>query len=189
MVSIKEKSLVSFEKVSAEMLTNLHEVSTLAYFQSYFGPYTYQQLKPYLEEFFSEEILKREMSKSEIDYFLVKLSGKCIGFSLVKRGMAIENGNRTSLPNSAELNKLYLLQKYTGKGFGTQFMKMMSSYYASRNIVNLYATTWALNPRALRFYKRQGFQVMGEIEYEFAGQSNIDLVLKKDLTLSSDQML
>jgi ribosomal protein S18 acetylase RimI-like enzyme len=188
MVAISDKSLIKFELVKDADLHSLHEVSTLAYYQAYFGAYTYNDLKPYLEDFFSEEILEEEIAKPDQDYFLVKKSDRAIGFAQVKRFVLIEESIRRQSDNSAELFKLYLLQKYTGKGIGTRFMQMMSEHYQSRGFQNFYSTVWSLSPRALRFYKRQGFEVVGEIDYDYAGKNNIDYVLKKNLILVSDRM-
>lgn len=188
MILTKPRLSVSFERLESESISDLHDVATLAYFQTYFGSYTYIELRPYLEEFFSEEVIKNNLLEGRQEYFLVRYSGKPIGFSYLKHHTGFKNGIRIQDDNSIELSKLYLLQKYTGKGIGTQFMKLMTEHYSKRNISSIYSTTWSLNPKALRFYKKQGFRVIGEIDYEFAGKNNIDLILRKDLNPPS-QML
>jgi len=187
MVMIGEKSIIQFEKVKETELRSLHEVATLAYYQAYFGSYTYEELKPYLESFFSEKKLMEEMTRSGVDYFLVKKSGRPIGFSQVNHKGSFDQGLRILSEDSVEIFKLYLLQKYTGRGIGTRFMKMMSDYYESNGYKNLYSTVWSLSSKALRFYKKQGYEIDGQIEYEYAGRNNIDYILKKSINSDSDQ--
>jgi len=188
MISTKPSALIVFDKAEEWDVPALHEVATLAYFQTYFGAYSYAELKPYLRAFFSEEHLKKNIDEGLHEYFLVWFTGRPIGFSYVKRNCGFKQGVRISRKNSAELSKLYLLQRFTGKGIGTRFMEMMISYYCRENLSVLFSTAWSLNQKALRFYKKQGFEAIGEIDYEFAGKNNIDLILRKHLPFSSQRL-
>lgn len=187
MVDVSYKSLIQFEKVSDAELQSIHEVATLAYYQAYFGSYSYEELKPYLESFFSHETLLESMSLDQHDYFLVKKSMRGIGFAQVNHRSGFLDGSRVQSEDSVEIFKLYLLQKYTGRGIGTRFMTMMTDYYRNYSYKNIFSTVWSLSPRALRFYKKNGFSVEGQLEYDYAGKGNIDLILKKEIGLSSDQ--
>ena len=187
MVDVSYKSIIQFEKVN-EDVQSLHEVATLAYYQAYFGSYSYEELQPYLESFFSQDKLRESMSLDKHDYFLVKKSMRGIGFAQVNHNSGFANGSREYSDDSVEIFKLYLLQKYTGKGIGTRFMTMMTDYYGNDSYNKIFSTVWSLSPRALKFYKKNGFHVQGQLEYNYAGKSNIDLILKKEISRSSGQM-
>ena len=79
---------------------------------------------------------------------LLKVNHKTVGFSCIRKS---SDGN--------EIVAIYLLEEYHGKKLGYELMKKTASQFANSDPIVL----WVLkeNEKAIRFYKRFGFEFNG----------------------------
>jgi GNAT superfamily N-acetyltransferase len=73
--------------------------------------------------------------------------------------------------HAAELRRLYVQERFTGRGIGRDLVRQAEGYAAAHGASLLWLTTWIGNTRALAFYPRCGYAERGATVYEFQGEA------------------
>jgi len=64
--------------------------------------------------------------------------------------------------NAVELSKLYVLERFYGKGIGYGLLNRVEEEVQARGYKDLWFEVYAHNPRAIAFYKRQNYKIIGD---------------------------
>ena len=81
-----------------------------------------------------------------------------------------------------ELNKLYVLECFTGLGVGRQLLHNVEQQLEEEGYKELWLWVYAINDRAVQFYKRQAYQWLGNAFFELEDILYENEVLYKQLT-------
>lgn len=109
-------------------------------------------------EFTAQNVLA--MIRSRNVYLLGK-EKSFIGYAVVNPG------------NPSELETLYILPRFQGKGYGTQLMRYIINFYK-----NLSLSCWEHNTEALRFYSKNGLAECGECYFELEGEKHRNVIFR-----------
>jgi GNAT superfamily N-acetyltransferase len=79
-----------------------------------------------------------------------------------------------------ELNKLYILEWFCGKGIGSRLLKEAEQIVRSKGIYQMWLWVYVLNKRAISFYEKEEYQWIGNafFQMEFNRYEN-KVMLKK----------
>lgn len=79
------------------------------------------------------------------------------------------------------LAHLYLDRAYRGIGLGSALMRrsMAEARAAGHDVVWL--GVWERNPKAIEFYRRWGFEPVGEMPFTFGAEQHRDIVMSREL--------
>jgi GNAT superfamily N-acetyltransferase len=80
---------------------------------------------------------------------------------------------------AVEIDRLYVLERFTSKGVGKGLLRKAEEFAASRGAAAVWLTAWVGNPRALAFYARQGYRDVGASVYSFEGEDYENRVFAK----------
>ena len=80
-----------------------------------------------------------------------------------------------------ELNRLYSHQKFLGQGVGQALMDacLTRAVEAGRDV--MWLGVWEFNPRAQRFYEKNGFRFVGKHTFQLGSDPQTDLLMQKRL--------
>ena len=81
----------------------------------------------------------------------------------------------------AELQRLYVQERFTGRGAGRLLLEAAERRATILHASLLWATVWVGNPRALAFYPRQGYEWNGTPHYVFQGETHENHLFAKPL--------
>ncbi|HEY4618950.1 MAG TPA: GNAT family N-acetyltransferase [Flavobacterium sp.] len=143
--------MITIKKCQKDQLDLLFETAV----QSYNDTYPYLWLDKgawYLDVFYKKENFKKELSQSNTFYFLVYDTLKIIGY------FKLNTSDLASYPAShcTEIDKLYLLKGYAGKGIGNTIMEFIISLSEKQQCPVLWLKVMESSP-AKYFYEKQGF--------------------------------
>ncbi len=82
----------------------------------------------------------------------------------------------------AELDKLYLLERFFGKGIGYGLMMEAEKEVVAQGIKELNLEVYIHNDRAIDFYKRQGYVSIGNVDFVMEFNTYENLVMNKQLS-------
>jgi len=159
--SLKNINLITFKKCEEIDLDLLHKIAI----QSYNDTYKYlwkDEGKSYLERFYKKETFKEELSASDIYYFLIYNDEEPIGFVKLKES-AIDSYSKSE---SIELDKLYLLGKYTGKGIGKTVMNFVISFSKEKKCSAIWLKVMETSP-AKFVYEKSGFVEINKYDLDY----------------------
>jgi ribosomal protein S18 acetylase RimI-like enzyme len=136
-------------------------------------------LAHYMRQAFSNEQIVIELADPKSIFLIAKIEGKPAGYAKLIVGN-IEPGITATRP--IELNRLYSHQEYLGKGVGQNLMD--ASFERARNDCHdvMWLGVWEYNPRAQRFYEKNGFRVVGRHTFQLGSDAQTDLLMQKELS-------
>ncbi len=101
-----------------------------------------------------------------------------VGYSMVtKPDLPIDDPREDDL----ELKRIYLLSRFHGSGAGRRLMEAAVEGAREMGGRRLFLGVFAGNARALAFYKKEGFRVVGERTFQMGFSVFDDLVLGREL--------
>lgn len=84
-------------------------------------------------------------------------------------------------PGDIELKRIYVLSRFHGTGTGERLMRAALEDAADRGAPRLLLGTYQDNRRAVAFYTRHGFELIGTRKFEVGGTLYDDIVMAKRL--------
>lgn len=115
-------------------------------------------LNSYLDEKYAIEVLAAELDDPANYYAVLEDKGELIGFSKITYNLkcpVLEGKNKT------KLDRLYVLQSHYGLGLGYQLLQFNIELAKANNQAGLWLFTWTENHKAIAFYEKTGFEIVG----------------------------
>ena len=111
-------------------------------------------------------------------FIVAERAGHLVGFAQLTLDAAHE-----LMPQrpAAELNRLYVQERFTGRGLGKALLARAETLARSEGASTMWLTAWVGNARALAFYPRCGYQDGGPTVYEFRGERHGNRLFVKAL--------
>lgn len=131
-----------------------------------------------MAEAFSLEQVSRELADERNIFLLAEIEGEPAGYAKLTVG-AIEDGIVAEKP--IELNRLYSHQKYLGRGVGQTLMDACFERAKREDRDVMWLGVWEHNPRAQRFYEKNGFRVVGSHVFLLGSDPQTDLLMQRKI--------
>lgn len=135
-------------------------------------------LAAYMQNAFNDERVMAELSDPDNIFLIAEIEGEPAGYArLVKN--STEEG--IAAENPIELNRLYSHQKFLGKGVGQALMDACFERALDAGADVIWLGVWEFNPRAQRFYEKNGFEYIGKHVFQFGSDPQTDLLMQKEI--------
>ncbi len=135
-------------------------------------------LNHYMRQAFSLDQITAELADENSIFLIAEIDGKPAGYAKLIIG-AIDEGIIAERP--IELNRLYSHQEYLGRGVGQNLMNDCFDLAQNRGHDVMWLGVWEYNPRAHRFYEKNGFRVVGRHTFQLGSDPQTDLLMQKEL--------
>ncbi|CAN5789146.1 N-acetyltransferase [soil metagenome] len=135
-------------------------------------------LASYMAQAFSLEQTRAELGDDANIFLIAEIEGEPAGYAKLTIG-AIEKGITADRP--IELNRLYSHQNFIGKGVGQTLMDECFDRGRSEGCDVMWLGVWEYNPRAQRFYEKNGFRIVGKHVFQLGSDPQIDLLMQREL--------
>lgn len=135
-------------------------------------------LNHYMRQAFSLEQITAELEDENSIFLIAEIGGKPGGYAKLNIG-SIEEGITAERP--VELNRLYSHQEYLGRGVGQELMDACFERARKHGHDVMWLGVWEFNPRAQRFYEKNGFRVVGRHTFQLGSDPQTDLLMQKEI--------
>jgi len=132
----------------------------------------------YMRQAFSEEQIKNELEDANNIFLIAEYEGETAGYAKLIKASA-EDG--ITGENPIELSRLYSHQRFLGKGVGKQLMDECFSIAKANGCDVMWLGVWEYNPRAQKFYEKNGFHLVGKHTFQLGSDPQTDLLMQKTL--------
>ncbi|HEY2865479.1 MAG TPA: GNAT family N-acetyltransferase [Pyrinomonadaceae bacterium] len=135
-------------------------------------------LEAYMQTAFCVDQIRSELQDANSVFLLAELDGELAGYAK----LIFESTEPDIIGEwPVELSRLYSHQKYLGKGVGQALMDacFARAKEAGRDVIWL--GVWEYNPRAQRFYEKNGFRFVGRHTFLLGSDPQTDLLMQKEL--------
>ncbi|MBE9070398.1 GNAT family N-acetyltransferase [Leptolyngbya cf. ectocarpi LEGE 11479] len=123
---------------------------------------------------FGTEIQRQEILNPNCATILAEVAGQLVAFAQVQ--LHSPKGC-VSADHPAELHRLYVGKEWHGQGVAHKIMSKILSTAADAGADHIWLGVWEHNPRAIAFYGKYGFRVVGEHIFQFGSDPQRDLVM------------
>jgi len=130
-----------------------------------------------LSEFTSDKLLETILDKNKI-LLIAEIDNHLVG--------CVEVNLRCDCPvdlvqDQPEIAVLYVLERYTGVGIGLKLLTEALSELKEKDFKAAWLTVYHKNERALKFYTKNNFRIVGITSFEMDGNQYENKVMMVDL--------
>lgn len=148
------KPLMVLLEAAPKDIIDLRAICIEAYSKNFHHHWEENGLEWYLKREFSTERLQTDLNAEDTNYYFITHEQQTVGFAKL-REHALPN---SSIINSVELEKIYVLPEYKGTGLGTAALKEVIAKIEKRGKQYLFLSVIDTNQNAIAFYEKFGFQ-------------------------------
>jgi len=135
-------------------------------------------LNHYMRQAFNAEQIATELADEKNIFLIAEIGDEAAGYSKIILDN-IEPGITAERP--VELSRLYSHQKHLGQGIGQTLMDACFERAREEGRDVMWLGVWEYNPRAQRFYEKNGFRVVGSHVFQLGQDPQTDLLMQREL--------
>ena len=131
-------------------------------------------MEAYCAKAFGAEIQRQEIQDPNCATLLVEKEGELVAFAQIRL-----HAPKDCVPadHPSELHRLYVVKAWHGRGVAQKVMTEALSTAVNAGADHVWLGVWEHNPRAIAFYNKYGFKVVGEHTFQFGSDPQRDLVM------------
>ncbi len=171
---------IEIVKVSVDDIAQLQIICKQTFFETYADGNTEENMQKYLDESFSLENLAAELANPNTQLFFARLDQKPIGYVKINFG---EAQTELKYQKSLEIERIYVLKDFHGKRVGQILFDKAFEIALQTKADFLWLGVWEKNPKAIYFYKRNGFVEFDRHIFKLGDDLQTDIMMK--LTLAN----
>ena len=132
----------------------------------------------YVNENFSQEVIKHELKGSSIIYLLAFNEEVAVGYIKLERNLQPE-GHQYVKPFS--ISRVYVMKSFQGNQIGSRLLQQAIEIATKENFEMIWLGVWNENYRALHLYERFGFERFGTYQFIMGKAISNDYLMMKKL--------
>lgn len=148
-------------------------------FQDTFGPSnTPEDMAEYLSGSFSPSIQAAELRDPSNSFLIAELEGEPVGYARLRTGL-----EPADIPGSRplEIVRFYSVTEWIGRGVGPVLMRACLDLAERAGNDTLWLDVWERNDRAIAFYRKWGFEVVGAQPFQLGRDIQRDLLMARSI--------
>lgn len=176
---LKNLKLYSIRKASIQDAKILTEVGFQSFKSAHGHSAPKKDIEDYMSQNFNEINFLKELSVKKNQFFLISFNEVIVGYTLL---ILNKKDTTISIENCAYLSRIYLLEAYYGLGLGKKLFDFIKSLCLENNQNGIWLRVWVENQRAIQFYTKLGFEIVGKSDYQISEtHSNPNHIMCLDL--------
>lgn len=157
--------MVKMVKATKEHAGLIAEIGRKSFLESHGNSAAAKDIDSFILKTYTKENISKEFENPMVYYTIILFDDKVAGFSKIELGHPNEN---IGDPNITKLDRLYLLKEYYGQKLGSQLVDYTIGISKKQNQKGIWLAVWVKNQRAMGFYKRTGFEIVGKHDFKIS---------------------
>lgn len=169
---------ITIRKAELADLATVQQIGRETFFETFAEANTEADMQKYLTENFADTKVLAELGNPESQFFIAWEGNAPIGYLKINTGEAqTESQGDTAL----EIERIYVKNAYHGKRVGQLLYEQAIAIAHQLNKTLLWLGVWEENPKAIRFYEKNGFVAFDKHIFQFGNDAQTDILMKKAL--------
>ena len=166
---------IKLRKIGPAEVEDLKKISEQTFSEAFAAANTEQNMNWYFETAYAVEQLRFELMDLNSEFYFAELNERVIGFLKLNSGMA-----QTELQdeNGLEIQRIYVLNEFHGKKVGQLLFEKALDVARLKGANYVWLGVWEHNPKAIRFYEKNGFVAFDEHTFRFGDEDQRDIMMK-----------
>lgn len=165
-------------KCTIDDLVALREISYKTYNETFKDSNTTSNMKNYLDKAFNINKMREELLNVNSQFYFIYVNEELSGYLKLNESTA-----QTEIDDSdsIEVERIYVLKKFHNKALGSALMTKAIEIAGELKKKYIWLGVWENNYKAMRFYKKNGFYIIGQHSFFMGDDEQTDLIMRKDL--------
>lgn len=170
---------IKIRKVTLSDLASLQKIGKQTFAETFAESNSEENMKSYLEEGFSIEKLTGELNDTHSAFYFATLDNAIIGYLKINFG-----ASQTELKDTKalEIERIYVIKDFHGKSVGQVLYDQAISIAKEKKVDYVWLGVWEENPRAISFYKKNGFVEFDKHIFKLGDDEQTDIMMKQQLS-------
>lgn len=169
---------MEIRKVNIQDIEKLKEIGKLTFAETFSSENSEDNMKEYLGKGFSTDKLAAELTDPNAEFYFAQLDRKTIGYLKVNVG---QSQTEIKDKNALEIERIYVLKEFHGKKVGQILYEKAIELAKEKNVEYVWLGVWEQNPRAIRFYEKNGFVAFDKHIFKLGDDEQTDIMMKLKL--------
>ena len=136
-----------------------------------------REMATYITKRFSLEYVENAIKDSFCRFIVAYINENPIGVAEI----IYNNKCPIGMEEMPELSKLYVLERFYGKGIGFNLLKKVEKELYSKGFDKIFLEVFTENPEAILFYERQLYKKIGKVDFPMQDNTYENWVMTKTL--------
>jgi ribosomal protein S18 acetylase RimI-like enzyme len=156
----------------------VQQIGRETFYETFAASNTEADMRKYLEENFHAEKIRSELLNPDSHFFLAMEKQTPIGYLKLNTGQA-----QTDIRDNAaiEIERIYVKSDFHGKKVGQLLYDKALETALELEKEYIWLGVWEENPRAIRFYEKNGFEAFDTHIFIVGTDEQVDILMKKRL--------
>jgi diamine N-acetyltransferase len=165
-------------KIEMKEIEQLQKIGKITFFETFAESNSEENMQKYLSEGFTIEKLTSELTNQNSEFYFAEFEKEIIGYLKINFGEA-----QTELKENKtlEIERIYVLKEFHGKSVGQLLYEKAIQIARNKNLEYVWLGVWEENPRAIQFYKKNGFVEFGKHIFKLGNDEQTDIMMKLKL--------
>jgi len=156
----------------------LAELGARTFYDSFAEDNDPDDMAVYLAANFSPQKQAEELADPSSSFLVAEIESQVVGFARLKFGPA---PSAIKGDNPVEIARIYAVKEWIGRGVGPQLMQACLDEAKKENCDVIWLDVWELNPRAIAFYRKWSFEIVGRQSFQLGSDIQNDLLMARSL--------
>lgn len=166
---------IDIEGVTLADIAQLQEIGKQTFYEAFSSTNAQDDMNKYVEESFSLKRLTTELNNENSEFYFAKIDDNIVGYLKLNFGIA-----QTELKDdkALEIERIYVLKDFYGKTVGQILLDRAIEVAKNKNAEYIWLGVWEENPRAIRFYEKNGFVEFDKHIFKLGNDEQTDVMMK-----------
>jgi ribosomal protein S18 acetylase RimI-like enzyme len=157
--------MISIEKATVADSELIARIGSDTFLESHGHSASAEDIESFITKTYNKEAIKAEFNNPNAHYYIILVNGKVAGFSKVEINAVspfVQDVNIT------KLQRIYLLKAFYGQNLGAKLFDFNIEFSKENSQQGIWLAVWVENKRAISFYKKKGFKIVGAYDFEIS---------------------
>lgn len=169
---------IYIKRVTLNDIYQLQKIGVQTFSETFSAGNTEEDMTKYLDESFSLKRLTAELNNKNSEFYFALYENTIIGYLKLNFG---QSQTELKEDKAVEIERIYVLKEFHGKNVG-QLLFEKAMHIARRiNAGYAWLGVWEKNPRAINFYKKNGFVEFDKHVFKLGNEEQTDIMMKLQL--------
>jgi len=165
-------------KVTMDEIEKLQKIGRQTFFETFAEANTEENMQKYLSENFSLSKLESELNNPYSEFYFASMNKDVIGYLKINFEKA---QTEIIVTNAIEIERIYVLKEFHGKQVGQVLYNKAMEVAKRKRVDILWLGVWEKNPRAINFYKKNGFEEFDKHIFRLGNDEQTDIMMRLKL--------
>jgi len=165
-------------RITLDDLKKLQKIGRDTFEETFSESNSEENMKNYLKEGFANEKLTAELNNKDSEFYFAELKEEVIGYLKVNFG---ESQTELKDSKALEIERIYVSKEFHGKSVGQILYNKAIEIAKQKDAEYVWLGVWEENPRAIRFYKKNGFVEFDKHIFRLGSDEQTDIMMKLKL--------